>query len=107
MLSLIAQVYNGGGISDGIGQASGVTGVASADPRDVVVNIIATVLNYLALAAFVMVVIAGIYLIVSLGNDDNKEKAKKIIYYTIIGLIVVLFSRIIVSLVTEWLPSQI
>ncbi len=107
MLSLLAQVYNGGGIEDGIDQASGITGVADADPREVAISIIEAVLNFLALIATIMVIAAGIYMIVSLGNDDNKEKAKKIIYYTIIGLVVVLFARVIVSLFTEWLPSQV
>jgi uncharacterized protein involved in response to NO len=107
MVSLLAQVYNGGGIDDGIDLADDITGVATADPRVVAINIIEAVLSYLALIAVAMVIAAGVYLIVSLGNDDNKEKAKKIVYYTIIGLIVVLFARIIVSLVTIWLPSQV
>lgn len=102
-----AQVFNGGGIDAGLGAAAGVTGVSSSEPRTVVVNLLKTVLNYAALAATVMVVIAGFYLVLSLGNDDQKEKAKKIIQYTLIGLLVLLFSRFIVSLITVWLPTQI
>jgi hypothetical protein len=107
MNSLQAQVYNGGGIPDGVNAAAGITGVASGDPRSVVINIVATALNFAALAAFVMVIIAGFYLVLSNGNDDNKEKAKKTIYYTLIGLVVLLFSRAIVTIFTEWLPSQV
>ena len=102
-----AQVFNGGGISDGVTQANGVTGISTDDPRQVIVNVLATILNFAALFATVMIIIAGFYLVLSLGNDANKEKAKKIIYYTIIGLVVILFSRIIVSLITVWLPSQV
>lgn len=103
----IAQVFNGGGIPEGLDKADDVTGMSTTDPRTAVINVIAAVLNFMALTATVMVIIAGIYLVVSLGNDEQKEKAKKIIYYTLIGLIVILFARIIVSLVTVWLPSQV
>jgi VIT1/CCC1 family predicted Fe2+/Mn2+ transporter len=107
MGNLLAQVYNGGGIPAGVDATSGITGVSSADPRSVIVNIIATVLNYAALAAFVMVVIAGFYLVLSNGNEENKDKAKKIITYTLIGLVVLLFSRVIVHIFTIILPSII
>jgi len=102
-----AQIFNGGGVAAGIGAASGVTGLASGNPRNVIVNVLAAILSFAALLALVMVIIAGFYLVLSMGNDEKKEKAKKIIYYTLIGLVVLLFSRIIVSLVTVWLPSQV
>jgi hypothetical protein len=102
-----AQVFNGGGISAGVDAASGVTGVDTDEPRNAVIAVIEAALNYLALIAVAMIIIAGFYLVLSIGNDDGKEKAKKIIYYTVIGLVVILLSRIIVSLVTEWLPDQI
>lgn len=107
MSKLLAQVYNGSGLEGGIQAAAGVTGVSSADPRDVIIKIITTVLDFAALLAFVMVVVAGFYLVLSLGNDDGKEKAKKIIYYTLIGLIVLLFSRVIVALITVWLAGEV
>lgn len=102
-----AQVFNGGGVDAGLNEAEGVTGIADGDPRTVVIRILATVLDFLALFAMIMVIIAGFYLVFSFGDDDNKEKAKKIIYYTLIGLVVILFSRVIVSLVTVWLAEQI
>lgn len=107
MKHLIAQIYNGGGIPAGVNATSGITGVSSADPYSLIANIIALVLSYAALAAFTMIVIAGFYLLLSNGNDDGKEKAKSIIKYTLIGLVVLLFSRIIVHLVTKLLPSYI
>lgn len=71
----------------------------AGDAREVVVDIIKRVLNFLALIAVVMVIIAGFYLVLSLGNDEQKDKAKKIILYTLIGLVIILFSRVIVELV--------
>jgi len=102
-----AQVFNGGGVDAGLGAASGVVGVSSDDPRQVIIGVLEAVLNFAALFAVIMVITAGFYLVLSLGNDDKKEKAKKIIYYTLIGLVVILFSRVIVSFVTVWLPSQV
>lgn len=102
-----AQIFDGGGITEGLGQASGVTGVAGDDPRGTIEKILLAVLDFAALFAVIMIILAGFYLIFSLGNDEGKEKAKKIIFYTIIGLVIILFSRIIVSLVTVWLSQQI
>lgn len=102
-----AQVFNGGGVDAGLSEAEGVTGIADGDPREVIIRILKTVLDFLALFAMIMIIIAGFYLVFSFGDDDNKEKAKKIIYYTLIGLVVILFSRVIVSLVTVWLAEQV
>jgi hypothetical protein len=73
------------------------------DVRGVIITILEAVLNFLALIAVVVIVIAGIRLIVSQGEDEQKDKAKKTILYAIIGLVVVLFARVIVSLVTVYL----
>ncbi len=103
----VAQVFNGGGLQEGVDAASGVTGIATGDPRSVIINILITILDYVALLAVIMIIVAGFYLILSLGNDEQKDKAKKIILYTIIGLLVILFARLIVSLVTVWLASAV
>lgn len=102
-----AQVFNGGGVQEGIDQASEVTGVTEDNPRTVIINVIRAVLDFTALLAVAMIILAGFYLVLSFGNDENKEKAKKIILYTVIGLLVILFARVIVSLITVWLASQV
>jgi len=93
-----AQVFNGGSLAEGLGLASGIGGLAKGDIRSVVLHVLLFVLNFLALAAVVAIVVAGIYLIVGGGSDESKEKAKKIILYVIIGLLVILFARVIVGL---------
>ncbi len=75
--------------------------------RNIIVSILASVLNFLALIAVIVVVIAGIRLIVSQGEDDAKDKAKKTIYYALLGLVVVLFARVIVGLVTVYLAGEV
>lgn len=86
----------------GIPGTSGPEGV-----RDTITNILAAILNFLALIAVVVIVIAGIRLIVSQGEDEQKDKAKKTIFYALGGLVIVLFARVIVSLVTVYLANQV
>jgi len=87
---------------------AGLPGGADEDDlRRIIVDILASVLNFLALIAVVVVVIAGIRLIVSQGEDDAKDKAKKTIFYALMGLAVVLFARVIVGLVTVYLAQQV
>ncbi len=75
--------------------------------RDIIEQIIVAVLNFLALIAVVVVIIAGIRLIVSQGNDEEKDKAKKAIFYALAGLVIVLFARVIVGLVTSYLAESV
>ena len=101
----LAQVYNGGGIDQGIGAASGIA-VPHTDLRTVVITIIGKVLSYLALASVVVIIIAGLYLVLSLGNESARDKAKNIIVYTIIGLVIIMFSEVIVNLVLTILNAK-
>lgn len=72
----------------------------STDVRETITNVLKYVLSFLALIAVVVIVIAGIRLIVSQGNEEERDKAKKTILYAVIGLLVVLFARVIVGFFT-------
>ncbi|MEI8230293.1 MAG: hypothetical protein WCG83_04075 [Candidatus Peregrinibacteria bacterium] len=93
-----AQVYNGPGLEAGA-QSAQVNGVASGSPRQVIVNIVNNVLNYVFLAAVIILIIAGLFLIFSFGDDTTKDKAKKMVIYTIAGIIIILISKLIVMFV--------
>jgi succinate dehydrogenase/fumarate reductase cytochrome b subunit len=75
--------------------------------RNIVISVITAVLNFLALVAVVVVIIAGIRLIVSQGNEEELGKAKKAIFYALIGLVIVLLARVIVGIVTNYLSDQV
>ena len=94
--ALIAQVYSGPGLTGG---TSSIIGVDGGGPREVIISLVKTVLAYMALIATVMILVAGIWLIVGATDDSSKEKAKKIITYTIAGLIIILLAEAIVTLV--------
>lgn len=104
-LALMAQVYNGPGIIDGVDEAKNIGGISGGSLRELVLAILFEVLSYMALVAVIVIVIAGIYLVFSNGDENVKEKAKKIIIYTIIGLLVILFATAIVWILTKDIPS--
>ena len=100
-------IYNGGGPTAGVFATNGLAVPTATDPRAVIIRILETVLSFMSLISVGAVIIAGIYLIVGMGSDDSREKAKKIIFYTLIGLTIILLSRVIVSLVTVILANDI
>lgn len=71
----------------------------SPDIRTTVVGILNTALNLLGLLAAVVIVIAGIRLIFSAGDETGKESAKKTILYAVVGLLIVLFAKAIVTFI--------
>jgi len=93
----VAQVYNGGGVEAGVGAAGAIQGVGSGNLRQQIGNVVNTALNYAALIAVVVIIIAGFMLILSLGDEGRKDTARRIIIYTGIGLIILLTAKIIVA----------
>ena len=88
----------------------GTPGSKGTDPegyRQIIIQIITAALNFLALIAVVVIIIAGIRLILSQGEDEVKEKAKKTIFFALAGLAIVLFARVIVGLITNYLATQV
>ena len=92
-----AQVFNGPGLEGGVAQASQIEGPIKAPLRVVILSFLEKALNFLALAGVIMIVAAGITMIFSGGDDTVKDKAKKIILYVAIGLVIVLFARALVG----------
>jgi succinate dehydrogenase/fumarate reductase cytochrome b subunit len=79
--------------------------VTVGDVKTLIITIIGYILDFVLLIAVVYVIIAGIRLIVSGGDEGAKDKAKQTIIYVIVGIIVVLFARVIVSLVNHLFTS--
>ncbi len=74
---------------------------ANLSIADIILRIIAVILDVILLIAVLAVIIAGVYLIMSGGDEGQKDKAKKIIIYVIAGIIVILFARAIVIFVNN------
>ena len=69
------------------------------DPRAKVTEIIIKILTFMALVAVVFIVIAGIRLVISQGEEAEKDKAKKTIFFVIIGLVLILLAQGIVAFI--------
>jgi hypothetical protein len=65
--------------------------------RQIVLNIVNFILIFLGLIAVIMIIYGGITYVTSAGNNEAIEKAKKIIMYAIIGIVVVLVSFALVN----------
>jgi len=81
-------------------------GLIEGDPIAIVIEVVEAVLSILALAAVIVIIIAGIRLILSQGEDEQKDKAKKTIFYALAGLVIVLLARVIVGFVTDFLLAS-
>src|SRR3989338_2802859 len=99
----LAAVFDGGGAQTGIGQAAGISGLAKGEPRSVIERALRVVINFVALMAVIAIVVAGLFLILGMGDETSKDRAQKIVLYTIIGLLVLLFVRVIVGFITRGL----
>lgn len=100
--TLPASIYGGGGIDAGLNAAAGLGGIeTSTDIKALIIKLVEFALNIVLVLAIAAVIVAGIYLIVSNGDEGQKDKAKNIIIYALVGIILILFSRVIVLFVNR------
>lgn len=79
---------------NGLATDVGTSGISNA-----IVRVIEFILNIILVIAVVYVVVAGIRLIVSGGDEGEKDKAKTTIIYVAAGILVILLARVIVTFV--------
>lgn len=65
--------------------------------RGIVLTIINFFLTFLGLLAVVMVIYGGFLYVSSAGNEENINKAKKILMYAVIGIVVIIVSFALVN----------
>ncbi len=76
------------------------------DIRQPILELLKTILGYLALLAVVYIVYAGIRLMVSRGNEEAVAEGRKTIIYVLVGLVVIIFARFIVSIATDVIANS-
>ena len=99
--------YDGGGIQEGIERAQAISGLTDKGLRETIIEILFIVLGFMGLAAVVVIVIAGIMMVVSGGDEQLIGRAKKIIFWAIIGLLVILFASGIVGFIANDVAEQV
>lgn len=77
---------------------SSTTGGATSI-RQLILTIINYFLGFLGLIAVVMVIYGGVTYVISAGEDEKIQSAKKIIMYALIGIIIVLLSFVAVRMI--------
>jgi type IV secretory pathway VirB2 component (pilin) len=75
------------------------------DLRTTILEVLQAVLNFMALVAVVFVVVAGIRLVISQGDEGQKDAAKKTIVYVIVGLVIIVLASAIVGFIIDALTA--
>lgn len=92
------------GLSQLEGQVNAPTG--TADFRQSLGDAIRYVVTFVALAAVVTIIVAGFILIFGLGTESSMQRTKKIFIYTLVGVLIIFFVRVIVGFFTEELAGS-
>lgn len=82
--------------SDNIDAVSSATG-GEGSLKDLVQTILNYALGFLGFVTVIMVIYGGVLYVTSAGNDDNVGKAKKILLYSAIGIVMILASYAFVN----------
>lgn len=96
-----AQVWQGGDVQSGISEAEAIETGGGGDIRESVTSILFEVVSYVGLAAVTVIIIAGIMLVVGGANSEIQSRARRIILYSLIGIVVMIVSAGIVKLLID------
>ena len=88
----------------GLGTNPGVGG-STTSAADLINKIIKFILGFVGALSVLMIVAAGIMYIISAGDSDKVDTAKKWLIYAIVGLVVALLGWVIVNAVITGLNS--
>ena len=84
------------------------TGIThTEDAGDLVIKYVNFALPYLTLAAFVGFVVAGFFYVTAYGNEEQLQKAKKILIWSVVGLLLVIMSYAIIQFLTAGLVEEL
>lgn len=95
-----------GGAEKAINQAyGGGKTVTEKDFAEALIDIINAMLNFLAIIFMLVILYAGYLWMTARGNEDQVDRAKKILREAAIGIIVVFCARIITELVLTYIGN--
>ncbi len=81
-------------------------GLSEKTPLEVSLNVLKWLLLIAGTVAIIAFVISGIQYLVSAGNDDIIETAKRNMIYSIVGVIIMLSGLIIITAIDTWLRGS-
>jgi len=86
---------------DSDGDIQEKTKLATGNVENIIINIVQWVLGFLGLIAVVMIIIGGYTWMTAGGNEEKVTKAKRILQYAVIGLVITVFSFAIVTFIFD------
>jgi hypothetical protein len=86
-----------GTIDDSCSDFQKQNGMCEGTLRDMILKILNWFLFFLGLVATGFCIYGGFMYVTSAGNDQNIEKAKKLIIYAAIGIIVIMLSAVLIN----------
>jgi hypothetical protein len=89
---------NPGGLLEPSGNICLCSPLSSLTLEDLLENIISYIFVFATVITPLLIIIAGFYFVTSGGDLEKVNKAKRIIFYTLLGYAIVLFSRGLVSI---------
>lgn len=96
-------------LQEGITKAQGVdqtlADIAKRDETQILTSAINWVLSISAVLALLALVVGGVMYIISFGNDQRTQSAKKIIISAIIGLVIIGLSFVVIEMIKNFLVS--
>ncbi|MBP7671036.1 hypothetical protein KA119_01960 [Candidatus Gracilibacteria bacterium] len=88
-----SSLLNPGDVPESVSAATGGEGSL----RTLILRVVNYGLGFLGVIAVIMIIYAGVLYTTAAGNDDNIGKAKNIIMYAVVGILIVLLSFVIVQ----------
>ena len=71
----------------------------ATDIRQLILTIVNYVLGFLSVIAVIMIIYGGMLYVTAAGKQESIDKGKKIIMYTIIGIVIIMLSFVVVNAV--------
>lgn len=105
--SLLASVFDGEGLVGGLEEAreeieTEETGIRTEDD---IVHAIADIINFVLLFAGIFAVVAfvvsGFMFILGFGSDSSIQRARKIMIWAAVGLVVIIFAFVLVDFIVD------
>ncbi len=91
-------------IEEGLALAAG-TGLGTASPMVIIVNIIRVLLGFLGIIAVILILYAGFIMMTSEGSEEKVNKAKDVLKSAFIGLLIILSAFGIATFIINALAS--
>jgi len=103
--AITASIFDGLGLTDGLQEAENEivnTGIETeTDIIVVIADIINFVLMFVAIIVLIAFIVAGFMFILGFGSDTSIQRAKKIMIWAIVGLLVIIFAFVLVQFIVD------